>query len=185
MRDALGKDVAVFGKVPAQSIDALRALTHQKIPGTEHDAVRLLLLVLDGNKAHARPLSRLTDCLGISRVILLPLHERLDVGRRDQPHRVAQLVDLTPPVVRPGASLHRDNAGRLCCEEPKQLRPHETLAEQHMAGGIRPMRLENVLRDVQSDRDSLLHGRLLQVTARHRHLGTQMPSGGVHPITLS
>src|SRR5260221_2835528 len=45
------------------------------------------------------------------------------------------------------------------------------------------MRLENVLRDVQSDRDSLLHGRLLQVTARHRHLGTQMPSGGVHPIT--
>jgi len=40
MRDALAKDVAVFGKVPAQSIDALRALMHQKITGPEHDAVR-------------------------------------------------------------------------------------------------------------------------------------------------
>src|SRR5260370_61611 len=86
MRDALGKDVAVFGKVPAQSIDALRALMHQKIPGPEHDAVRLLLLVLDRNEAHARPLSRLTDCLGISRVILLPLHERLDLGPWNHPH---------------------------------------------------------------------------------------------------
>ncbi len=29
---------------------------------------------------------------------------------------------------------------------------------------------------------SLSHGRLLQVVGRHHHLGTKMPSGGVHPI---
>jgi hypothetical protein len=152
----------IFGEVPAQGIDALGTLAHQKIAGPEYDAVRLLRLVLDGHKAHARPLCRLADRLGISRVILLPLHERLDVGRRDQPHCVAQLADLPPPIVRPCASFHRDNAGRLCRQKPKQLGSREALAEQHMAGGIRPVRLEDVLRDVQPDRDSLFHGRLLQ-----------------------
>ena len=156
------KDITIFGEVPAQSIDALCALAYEKISGPEYDAVRLLRLVLDGHKAHGRPLCRLADRLGISRVILLPLHERLDVGRWDQPHCVAQLADLPPPIVRPCASFHRDNAGRLCRQKPKQLRSGETLAEQRMAGGIRPVRLEDVLRDVQPDRDSLFHGRLLQ-----------------------
>src|SRR6478672_2382103 len=52
-----------------------------------------------------------------------------------------------------------------------------------MPGSIRSMQLEHVLRNVQTDRGSLLHGRLLRwqfdtVTLAHR-----MPSGGVHPIT--
>ena len=66
------------------SIDALGALTHQEIAGSEHDAVRLLLFGLDRNKAHARPLGRLTDGLRIGRIVLLPSDERLDVGRSDQ-----------------------------------------------------------------------------------------------------
>src|SRR5262245_14244879 len=52
-----------------------------------------------------------------------------------------------------------------------------------MPGSIRSMYLEHVLRDVQTDRGRLLHGRPPSVAVRHRHLGTQMPSGGVHPIT--
>src|SRR5689334_22735403 len=52
-----------------------------------------------------------------------------------------------------------------------------------MPGSTRSMQLEHVLRNVQTDRGSLLHGRLLRwqfdtVTLAHR-----MPSGGVHPIT--
>src|SRR6516225_5184894 len=54
-----------------------------------------------------------------------------------------------------------------------------------MPGTIRSMYLEHMLRDVQTDRGSLLHGRLLRWQFRHRHLGTKMPSGGVHPITPS
>jgi hypothetical protein len=42
MGSALRKDVAVFYQVPAKSVDALGALTHQEITGSEHDAVRLL-----------------------------------------------------------------------------------------------------------------------------------------------
>jgi hypothetical protein len=56
----------VFHQVPAESVDALGALTHQEIAGSEHDAVRLLLFGLDQNDAHARPLGRFTDrlCIG-------------------------------------------------------------------------------------------------------------------------
>jgi hypothetical protein len=59
MADALRKGVAVFNQVPAHSVDALCALT-PKIPGSEHDSVRLLLLGLDRNEEYTRPLRRFT-----------------------------------------------------------------------------------------------------------------------------
>ena len=89
MGNALRKHVAVFHQVPAKGVDALGALTHQEIAGSEHDAVRLLLFGLDRSKAHARSLRRFTDGLCIGRIVLLPPDERLDVGRRDQAHMMA------------------------------------------------------------------------------------------------
>src|SRR6516162_3112934 len=173
MGNALRKDVAVFHQVPAKSVDALGALTHQEIAGSEYNAVRLLLFGLDRNEAHAWPLRRFTDGLCIGRIVLLPLDERLDVGRRDQPHMMAQLSDLTRPIVRTGTSFHRDDAPGLRCEETEKLRASDALAKQHMPGGIRSMYLENVLPDVQTDRVNLFHGRLLRwqfdtVTLAHR-----------------
>src|SRR3954466_10861587 len=41
-------------------------------------------------------------------------------------------------------------------------RPHQALAEHHTAGRVCPVRLENPLRNVQSDRVNLPHGRLLK-----------------------
>ena len=35
MGDALAKDIAIFAEVPAQGVDALGALAHQKIAGPE------------------------------------------------------------------------------------------------------------------------------------------------------
>jgi len=55
---------------------------------------------------------------------------------------VAQPSDLARPVVRSGAGFHRHRAWRLGGEEPEQLCPHQALAEHHMAGRIRPMRLK-------------------------------------------
>lgn len=51
---------------------------------------RLLLFALDGNKPHARPMRRFTNRLGMSRIVLLPFHEWLDIGRRDEPHHTAR-----------------------------------------------------------------------------------------------
>ena len=76
--------------------------------------LRLLLCSLDRNEAHARPLRRFTDGLCIGGIVLLPFDERLDVGRRDQAH-MAQLSDLTRPVMRTGAGFHRDDAPGLRC----------------------------------------------------------------------
>ncbi len=118
-------------------------------------------LALHRHEAHAWPLGGFADCLGIGRVVLLPLHEWLDVGWRDQPRHVAQLADLTRPVMRPGAGLHRHRTWWLGGEEREQLRPHQPLAKHHMAGRIRPMCMEHSLSDVQSNRVSLSHGRLL------------------------
>src|SRR4051795_591197 len=162
VRDTLGKNVAVLGQVPAQGVDALCALTHQEITGAEHDPVRLLLLAFHRHEAHARPLGGFADRLGIRPVVLLPLHVRLDVGRRDQAHGVAQLAEFTRPVMPPGAGLHRHRAGRLGGEECEPLRPHQALAEYHTAGRVCPVRLENPLRNIQSDRVSLSHGCLLK-----------------------
>src|SRR5215469_10538378 len=173
MGNALRKNVAVFHQVPAKGVDALGALTHQEIAGAEHDAVRLLLFGFDRNEAHARPLGRFTDGLCIGRIVLLPLDERLDVARRDQAHIMTQLSDLTRPVVRPGTGFHRDDAPGLRREETEKLGARDALAKQHMPRIIRSMHLEHVLRDVQTDRGSLLHGRLLwwqfdTVTLAHR-----------------
>src|SRR5215472_17910468 len=115
MGDAFRKDVAGFHQVATQSVDALGALPYQEITGSEHDAVRLLLFGLDWNEAHAGPLGRFTDGLCIGGIVLLPLDERLDAGRWDQAHMMAQLTDLTRPVVRAGTGFHRDDAPGLRC----------------------------------------------------------------------
>src|SRR5262249_8553582 len=182
MGNALWTDVAVLHQVPAQSVDALGALPHQEIAGSKHDAIRLLLFGLDRNEAHARPLGRFTDGLCIGGIVLLPLDERLDVGGRDQAHMMAQLRDLTRPVVRTGTGLHRNDAAGLRCWETKKLRASDALAKEHMPGTIRSMHLEYVFRDVQTNRGSLLHGRLLwwqfdTVTLAHRcRRGASTPS---------
>src|SRR5262252_2706616 len=173
MGNALRKDIAVFHQVPAKSVDTLGALPHQEIAGSEHDAVRLLLFGLDRNEAHARPLGRFTDGLRIGGIVFLPLDERPDVGRRNQAHMMAQLSDLTRPVVRTGTGFHRHDAPGLRCEETEKLRASDALAKEPMPGTIRSMNLEHVFRDVQTDRGSLLHGRLLwwqcdTVTLAHR-----------------
>src|SRR5580700_5287614 len=129
MGDALRKGVAGFKQMAAQSIDALRALTHQEIPDSEHDAVRLLLFGLDRNEAHARPRRRFTDGLGIGRIVLLPLDEWLNVGWRDQSHAMAQLADLARPIVRAGTGFHRDDTRRLRRQKAEQLRAGDALAE--------------------------------------------------------
>ena len=56
-----------------------------------------------------------TDRLCIGRIVLLPFDERLDVGRRDQAHMMAQLSGLTRPVVRTGTGLHRHDTPGLRC----------------------------------------------------------------------
>ncbi len=153
--------MAVLRQVTAQSVHELGALMHEQVPGPEHHAASLLLGALHRHEAHRRPLGRLADRLGVGRIVLLPLHEGLHVGRRDQPDRVPEPHQLPAPVVRARAGLHSHHAPRLGCEERQQSASTELLAEQDRARRIRAMRLENRLRDIKTDGGNVSHGRLL------------------------
>jgi hypothetical protein len=84
-------------------------LPHQQIAASEHHRCRLLLLCFYRHEPHARTLSRLADRFGIGGIVLLALHERLDVSRRDQPHLVAKLDQL--PRAPPHASSTKRQGG--------------------------------------------------------------------------
>ena len=86
---------------------------------------------LDGDEAHVRALCGLADRLGIGRVVLVRLHERLDELRRDQAYLVPIGAEQPRPVVRAPARLHRDRAGRQIGNEFAQTRPGQLLA-QHL-----------------------------------------------------
>ena len=96
---ALGCDDAELGEVSAQRVDQLRLLGDQRLAHPVDRQGALLLLALDRDEPHARPLHRLADRFGIGPVVLLALHVRLDVLRRHQPHRVAEPGNLSCPEV--------------------------------------------------------------------------------------
>ena len=130
----------------SQCIDRLRALAHQEVARAEQHAPGLLLLGLHRHKVHRRTLGGFGDRLGIRRVVLMPLHKRLDVDRRNQPYLVAELADLAAPVMRARARLHRHRAIRLRGNEVQELRPAQLLAEGHRTIRTRPMHLKAALR---------------------------------------
>ncbi len=92
-------------------------LANQKIPRPEHQRRCLLFLALHGDEPHVRALRRLADRLRIDGIVLVPLHERLDVSRRDQPDRMAHVHQLATPVMGTAASFQSDGAGRLAAKK--------------------------------------------------------------------
>ena len=77
---------------------SLCALPHQQIAGPKYDRARLLFLALHGDKAHRRPLSGLADRFGVGGIVLRRF--TFDIGWRYQANRVAELADLTRPIMR-------------------------------------------------------------------------------------
>ena len=56
-----------------QRVDGLRTLPYIELAGAEHHPERLLVHALDGHETHRGPGDRFGNCLGIRRIILLPL----------------------------------------------------------------------------------------------------------------
>ena len=79
MRWPFGDHDAELGQMLAQGIDGLGPLPHQEIARPEHKSGGLGLLAFGSHEAHVRALGRLADRLGIRGIVLLALHERLDV----------------------------------------------------------------------------------------------------------
>ena len=73
--------------------------------------------VLEGDEPHCQARRCFRDRLGVGRTVLLPLHKGFHIGLWDQPNIVTQSGDLALPVMRAGAGLHRNDAGRMIGEE--------------------------------------------------------------------
>ena len=158
-RAASGDD-AELRQVSAQRIDQHGSLTDQKVAHLVQHQYRLSFIRLHGNKAHRRSGHCLGDGLCVGSIGLAALHIRLHIGRRHQSNRVPQLGEFSRPIMRGGAGFHADKTRRQPAEKPQDIAATQLLAQQHIARRINTVKLEDVLRDVQTDRGKLLHGRL-------------------------
>lgn len=77
------------------------------------------------------------------------------VGRRNKPHLMADLRELTAPVMRASARLKRYDAAWLFREKVEQLGSADLLAENHAAALIKTMRVKNMLCDIKANGSKL------------------------------
>jgi hypothetical protein len=147
-----------LGKVSADRVDGGSLLADQQMARAMKHQAALLLDRLDRNKPHARSRDRFADRLCIDRVILLSLDIGLRIGRRYQPHGVAERLKLAPPIVRGGASFDANQARRKLREKRQNQPTLQLTTDHHLPSRINSMHLENRLRDVETNRCNRLHG---------------------------
>src|SRR5229473_2908852 len=171
---ALRRDDAELGHMPADRVRQHRSLTNQKLPAAMQHQARLLLFRLRRNKSHRGPRDRLADCGSVVGIVFAALNVGLYVARRHQPHRVAEPLKSAAPVMCGRTCLNADEAGGQRREELQQLRSANAFADHHRAIDIYAVNLKNRLRDIETDRANLAHGRLPSSGAFRRN----------HPMAL-
>src|SRR4051812_17371627 len=75
---------------------------------------------------------------------------------------MAELGDLTPPVVGARTRLHGHRTGRERGQEREELAAAQLLAKDHRARAVSPMELKDVFGEIEADGAHLVHGRLLE-----------------------
>src|SRR4029453_8369138 len=123
--------------------------------------VCLLLGRLDWDKAHRRPQDCFADRLRIGCVVLAALHIGFHIRWRHQLHLMPERYEFPSPIMRARAGLNPDRAGRELGEELQYCTAPQLLPYDDTAQFIYPMHLEDMLRQIQTDRANLTHGRLL------------------------
>ena len=109
---ALAHGDPVLEQEAADLVDHRRALADQPAAHAVQSLQLELLAALERDEAHGRPLHGLGDRFGIAIVVLVALQERLHVLRRDQADLMAEGGEAPADMVRAGASLQADQAGR-------------------------------------------------------------------------
>src|SRR3954471_18039163 len=94
---------------------------------------------------------------------------------------MTELGDLAPPIVSAATRLHGHRAGRQRGQEREQLAPAQLLTKDHRTRAVGPMKLKDVLGEIESDGANLVHGRLLK-WALTPPLWHAEAVGGVHTI---
>src|SRR6516165_3288809 len=109
----------------------------------------ILALLLD--EPQVRTQRRFGDRLGIVVIVLLPLHERLDVDRRDDPRLVPQRAQCPADKMRAQAGFHADDARRQLLEDLFEIQSPDPPPEGDLAVDAEPDEVKYVLADVDAD----------------------------------
>src|SRR5262249_1788215 len=108
----------------------------------------ILALLLDD--AQVRPQRCLGDSLGIIVVVLLPLHERFDVDRRNDPRLVSQSAEHSADEVSAQASFHADDARLQLLVRVFETQSPDLLPEGNLPVDAKPDNVKNLLADVDA-----------------------------------
>src|SRR5512134_2852194 len=149
----------------AQRVDQDGALAHQEVAGLVDHQRPLLFSRLQRHEPHRRTLNRLANGLGIEGVVLAALDVRLHVARRYHADLVSQPAELSRPVMRCRAGLHADETRRQTREKRHHLGTTQSPTDNHRAVVGNSVDLEDVLREIESNRAYLDHGRFLSFVA--------------------
>jgi hypothetical protein len=86
-------------------------------------------------------------------------------------------------MVRCAAGLDPDHRRRKRLEEGHHLLAPQLLTQNHLLGGVHPMKLEKMFRRIHTNSANLFHGRspLFEI-CNDLILAQSMPSGAVHTI---
>ena len=120
--------------------------------GTVQRQAVLVLWRLGRDKPHVWPGDRFADRLGISGIVLMPLHIGLHVGRWHQANGVAKRLEFARPMMRRGAGLDTDQARRQLLEERQHVPALELTTQDDIALRIDAVDLEMCIRDSPGSR---------------------------------
>src|ERR1700730_7877575 len=98
-----------------------------------------------------RPANLPPYCLPACCLVFVALDVSFHILRRHQPNLVAELRQLTCPVVRGGTGLHANEARRQSLEKRNHLAAPELLPDDDLLGRIDAVDLKHVLGDIQTD----------------------------------
>ena len=101
-----------LSKMGPDHIDHRSLLANEQMARAMERQTALLLGRLGCDEPHVRPGDRFADRLRVRGIVLLPFDVGLHVGRRHQPHSVAERLELPRPMVRRGAGFDADQAWR-------------------------------------------------------------------------
>src|ERR1700722_6261833 len=158
-------------------------LTHQQLPRSMQHQCSLLFPRFNRNKAHRWPADRLADRCRIVRIILAAFEIGLYIARWHQLHRMTESLQLAAPMMSGRTSFDTNKARRQIREKLQHLRTANALAYHYRSGVIDTVNLEYRLRNIETNRDNLAHGRLPSkwFVSTQPPYGTPMPQSGRRP----
>src|SRR5277367_2335733 len=151
------RDDPELGKVRADRIDDRSLLTDEEMPGAMKGQTALLLGRLGRHEPHVWPGHRLANRFRVGGIVLLSLHIGLPVGRRHQPHGVAERLKFTRPMMRRRAGLDTNEAGRQLPKERQHISTLQLTAKYHLTIRVNAMNLKDRFRDIETDCRDRLH----------------------------